>query len=172
MWIMIEIFTERLLIVPCSLDIAKSIVFHRQELEDRSPIIIPKGWPAPLVTGLLPFYIEKLEKDDSEYGWGLWLVINYAEKSIIGDVYVHSKPDKMGTVHLSYTMVSDLNDTSLTYESIDALIEWMITQKDVKKVITECSDSNTQSIKLFEKLGMRCTKKDGKFLMWELRKAI
>ncbi|QOR68433.1 GNAT family N-acetyltransferase [Cytobacillus suaedae] len=169
---MIEIFTDRLLIVPCSLDIAKSLVFHRKELEKRSPIIIPKGWPYPSVTGMLPIYIEKLENDESEYGWGLWLIINYAEKSIIGDVYVNSKPDENGTVHLSYTMVKDLEDSSLTYESMDALIEWMITQKDVKKVITECCDHNTESIKLFEKLGMRCTRKDGSFLKWELRKAI
>lgn len=169
---MIEIFTDRLLIVPCSLDIAKSLVFHRKELEKRSPIIIPEGWPYPNVTGMLPIYIEKLETDDSEYGWGLWLIINYAEKSIIGDVYVNGKPDQKGTVHLSYNMVKNLTDRSLTYESIDALIEWMITQKDVKKVITECCDNNTESIKLFEKLGMRCTRKDGKFLKWELLKAI
>ncbi|MCA1029934.1 GNAT family N-acetyltransferase [Bacillus timonensis] len=169
---MIEIFTERLLIIPCSLDIAKSLIFHRIELEKRSPIIIPNGWPSAHVKGLLPFYIEKLERDKSEYGWGLWLVIDYPEKKIIGDIYLHDKPDKHGNISISFNMIQGLKDTSITYEAIDALIEWLTTQTDVKKVNTECSDSNTQSIKLFEKLGMRCTKKEGRFLLWELRKAM
>jgi len=169
---MIEIFTERLLIVPCSLDIAKSLIFHRKELEKRSPIIIPQDWPSSMITGILPLYIENLEKDESEYGWGLWMIINYAEKKIIGDIYLHGKPDKRGTVNINYNMISELADTSLTYEAVDALIEWIITQTEAKKVIMECTDNNYQSIKLFEKLGMRCTKKEGEFLMWELRKAI
>lgn len=169
---MIEIFTENLLIVPCSLDIAKSLIFHRQELEQRSPIAIPQGWPSSLITGILPFYIEKLEDDKSEYGWGLWLIIDYAEKRIIGDIYLHGKPDKKGTVTISFNMTKDYQHSKLTYEAVDALIEWITTQTETKKVLTECSDSNYQYIQLFEKLGMRCTKKDGKFLMWELRKAI
>ncbi|MFT4416088.1 GNAT family N-acetyltransferase [Fredinandcohnia humi] len=169
---MVEIFTENLLLVPCSLDIAKSLVFHRKELEQRSPITIPQNWPSPLITGILPFYIEKLEQDDAHYGWGLWLIINYADKRIIGDIYLHGKPDKKGNVHLSFTMNREYLKTRLTYEAVDALIDWLTTQTEAKKVITECSDSNYQSIQLFEKLGMRCTKKDGSFLMWELRKAI
>jgi len=169
---MIEIFTDRLLIVPCSLDIAKSLVFHRSELEKRSPIIIPKCWPSPLTTGILPLYIENVEKDETEYGWGLWLIIDYAEKQIIGDLYLQGKPDKNGTVNINFNMIRDLQDTSLTYEAVDAMIEWVITQTEAEKVITECSDNNFQDIKLFERLGMRCTKKEGQFLLWELRKAI
>ncbi|WP_078547363.1 GNAT family N-acetyltransferase [Litchfieldia alkalitelluris] len=169
---MIEIFTERLLIVPCSLDIAKSLIFHRQELEKRSPIIIPQGWPSPLVKSTLPIYIENLEEDESVYGWGLWMIIDYSEKKIIGDVYLQGKPDKRGHVNITFNMVKDLKDYSLTYEAVDALIEWLITQTEATKVITECSDSNLQYIRLFEKLGMKCTKKEGKFLMWELSEAM
>ncbi len=169
---MIEIITERLLIVPCSLDIAKSLVFHRAELEKRSPIIIPKGWPSPFVTSMLPIYIENLENDESEYGWGLWMIIDYTDKKIIGDIFLQGKPDKKGAVSINFNMLKDLKDNSLTYEAVDALIEWMITQTETKQVITECSDNNLQSIRLFEKLGMRCTKKEGKFLMWELRNAM
>jgi [ribosomal protein S5]-alanine N-acetyltransferase len=169
---MIEIFTERLLIVPCSLDIAKSLVFHRTELEKRSPIIIPEGWPSPLITSMLPIYIESLEEDESIYGWGLWLIINYTDKTIIGDIYIQGKPDKRGVVNIHFNMVKDLGDTSLTYEAVDALMEWVITQTEAKKVITECSDSNFQTIRLFEKLGMRCTKKEGAFLKWEMGEAI
>lgn len=79
---MIEIITDRLLIIPCSLDIAKSLIFHRKELETRSPIGIPCAWPSSAVRGMLPLYIEKLEENDQEYGWGLWLIILYNEKEL------------------------------------------------------------------------------------------
>lgn len=169
---MIEIFTERLLIIPCSLDIAKSLIFHREDLDKRSPILLPKCWPSPFVTGLLPLYIENLEKDQSEYGWGLWLIINYAEKKVIGDIYLHGKPSKRGVVQITYNMLGTVNDPSLAYEAVDSFIDWVITHDTVKKVKAECGENNYQSIKLFEKLGMRCTTKDGKFLLWEIKKAM
>ncbi|MCH1623914.1 GNAT family N-acetyltransferase [Fredinandcohnia quinoae] len=169
---MIEIFTEHLLIVPCSLDIAKSLIFHRNELEQKSPITIPKGWPSALITGILPLYIEEMEIDNTYYGWGLWIIINYEDKQIIGDIYIQGKPDNNGTVHLCFNMSNEFQNSILTYEAVDAMIEWLTTQTNAKKVITECCESNFRSIQLFEKLGMRCTKKDGRFLMWELKKAI
>lgn len=170
---LIEIITERLLIVPCSLEIAKSLVFQRAELEQKSPILFPVDWPSTAVTNLLPLYIEKLEKDKSEYGWGIWIVIDYTEKQIIGDVIFHGKPDKKGTIQVTYNMISDVKDDGLSYEACDALIEWrMTTHSKVKKIITECSENDHKSIKLFEKLGMRCTKKDRGFLTWEVWNAV
>lgn len=167
---MIEIITDRLLIIPCSLDIAKSLIFHRKELEKRSPIEIPETWPSPFVKGVLPLYIEKLEVDESEYGWGLWLIILYDEKRIIGDLFMQGKPTKEGMVELRYHVHDKHLNSSIAYEAVDAFIEWLVIQKKVVKIKMECNEQNEYSIKLYEKLGMICTKKEGSFLMWELQK--
>lgn len=167
---MIEIITDRLLIIPCSLDIAKSLIFHRKELETRSPIGIPCAWPSSAVRGMLPLFIEKLEKNDQEHGLGLWLIILYNEKRIIGDLFLQGIPDDSGTVELSYNIHEAADEESLTYEAIDAVMEWLTSERKVASIQMECLDENSKSIKLFEKLGMICTKKEDVFLSWELKK--
>jgi [ribosomal protein S5]-alanine N-acetyltransferase len=160
--------TDRLLLIPCSLDLAKSLILFRKELEERSPIDIPDNWPSDLLIGLLPLYIEKLERDQSEFGWGIWLVIDLIEKRMIGDILVDGKPDLNGSVRLSCNILENNSDYSLAYEGLEAMIEWMMMQKNVKKIMMECSVQHEQQIKLYDKLGLRCIKNDGWFLQWEI----
>jgi [ribosomal protein S5]-alanine N-acetyltransferase len=165
---LIEIMTDRLLLIPCSLDLAKSLILFRRELEERSPIDIPGNWPSDLLLGFLPLYIEKLERDQTEFGWGIWLVIDLIEKRIIGDILVEGKPDPSGLVRLCCNISDNNRDYSLAYEGLEAMIEWMMNQKDVKKIMTECGVEHEQQIKLYDKLGMRCIMNDGSFLQWEI----
>lgn len=158
------------MIVPCSLDIAKSLVFHRKELDKRSPIEIPNCWPSSFVRGFLPFYIESLEEKESEPDCGFWMIILYEEKKIIGDILMQGKPQKDGKVHLFYHVEDKPLDESIAYEAVDAFIDWLTYQMSVKKVVMECEQEHKHSIRLFEKLGFICTKKDGEFLLWELQK--
>ncbi|MGM7720240.1 GNAT family N-acetyltransferase [uncultured Metabacillus sp.] len=167
---MIEILTNRLMIIPCSLDIAKSLVFHRKELDKRSPIEFPYSWPSSFVKGFLPFYIECLENKQPEKECGLWLIILYEEKKIIGDILLLGKPSKEGDVELCYHVEDKDVDESLAFEAVDAFIDWLTYQKFVKRIVMECDVRQDQSIRLFEKLGMICTKKDGRFLKWEIQK--
>ncbi|RSK26904.1 N-acetyltransferase [Bacillus sp. HMF5848] len=164
---MLEIITRSLLVVPCSLDIAKSLVLHRNILEKKSPILIPHEWPSWQVQSLLPLYIERLEADKSEYGWGIWIMILRSKKTICGDIVIEGKPDQDGVIKITHNLVDDIVDLSLAYEAIDAIIEWMMITHDVKKIYTECNVSNQTAIKVFEKLGMRCINKEGRFLVWE-----
>lgn len=167
---MIEILTNRLLIIPCSLDLAKSLVFHRKELNKRSPIEFPYYWPSSFVKGFLPYYIESLESNDEENDYGLWLIILYEEKKIIGDILMNGNPSKEGKVELDYHIEDKKLDESIAYEAMDAFIDWLTYQKSVKKVVMECEVQQRPSIRLFNKLGMVCKKKDGSFLMWEIQK--
>jgi [ribosomal protein S5]-alanine N-acetyltransferase len=167
-----EIITERLLLVPCSLDLIKSLALHRKELEKRSPIKIPHTWPSPQLIGMLPYYIEKLEVDETEYGWGIWMIILFEEKRIIGDIMMRGKPTENGIVEFSYNLVGEIRDSSVAFEAIDAMMEWLVDAHQVKTILTECNMNDEKSIRLLDKLGMKCTNKDGEFLYWELNNAV
>ncbi|MFD1735682.1 GNAT family N-acetyltransferase [Bacillus salitolerans] len=167
-----EIITERLLLVPCSLDLTKSLALHRRELEKRSPIKIPTGWPSSHLIGMLPYYIEKLETDETEYGWGIWMMILYEEKKIVGDIMMKGKPTEDGVVEFSYNLVKDIRDSSIAFEAIEAMIEWLSEAHQVKTILTECDMNDEKAILLLDKLGMKCTVKDGNFLYWELNNAV
>jgi RimJ/RimL family protein N-acetyltransferase len=165
-----EIITERLLLVPCSLDLIKSLALYRKELEKRSPIQIPHDWPGAELIGMLPYYIEKLESDSEEFGWGIWMIILYEEKRIIGDVMMRGKPTD-GVVEFSHHLIQEIRDESIAFEAIEAMIEWFIESHGVKSILTECDKHDEKAIRLLERLGMKCTVKDGEFLYWELHHA-
>lgn len=165
-----EIVTDRLLLVPCSLDLTKSLALYRRELEKRSPIKIPPNWPSTQLIGMLPYFIEKLESDQEEYGWGIWMIILYEEKRIIGDVVMLGKPLN-GVVQFRYHLNNDMLDDGIAYEAIDAMIDWLNVSNGVRSFLTECDIHDEKSIRLLERLGMKCTLKEGAFLYWELHHA-
>lgn len=167
---MVELITDRLIVIPCSLDMAKSLVFHRKELGVRSPIHIPDSWPNPLLQSYLPLYIERLEKDQAEYGWGIWLLIEHTEKKIIGNVCFKGRPSKKGKVEISYYIIPEFREKGYGFEAVDTLIEWLLAKEQVKSIGAECEEKNIAAIRILEKLGMRSIGKDRKFLLWELEK--
>gem|GEM_PF-5959251 len=167
---MIEILTNRLMIIPCSLDIAKSLVFHRKELDKRSPIEIPTCWPSAFVRGFLPYYIESLEKEEKDLDCGVWMIILYEEKKIIGDIVMQGKPVQEQNVRLTYHIEEKTTDETIAYEAIDAFIDWLTYQMAVKKIVMECEVQDKESVRLFDRLGFICTKKDGEFFTWEIQK--
>jgi ribosomal-protein-alanine N-acetyltransferase len=164
-----ELITDRLLLIPCSLDMAKSLILHREELAIRSPIQIPEDWPSLQLKGYLPIYIEKLEKNQNEYGWGVWIIIKLEEKKIIGNIGFKGRPDNNGVVEIAYTILKEERQKGYGCEAAKSLIEWAYDFSEVKRIIAECEDSNRASIRILEKIGMKLYDTDKNFLKWELR---
>lgn len=164
-----EILTERLLVIPCSLDIAKSLIIHRKELEERSPITIPESWPSPLTKGVLPLYIERLEGNKKEYGWGLWLIIHTLEKKIIGDFYIEAKPDQKGIVDFHFQMDKTYPEM-IAFEAANMFFNWLFEQREVNGIHTECRADQENTISLYNKLGLICVSKEDLYLQWRIAK--
>ena len=55
-------------------------------------------------------------------------------------------------------------------EGVEALIEWAFHSDEVKKIIAECLQDNSPSIKVLEKLGMRQIGSEDNMLKWEMTK--
>jgi ribosomal-protein-alanine N-acetyltransferase len=120
---------------------------------------------------MLPFYIEQLESDQDEFGWGIWMIIMYEEKRIIGDVMIKGKPIN-GVVEFSHHVIKDILDEGVAFEAVEAMMDWLSQLHDVKSFLTECDAHDEKVIRLLERLGMKCTSKDGEFLYWELHHAV
>lgn len=166
-----HLITDRLLIMPCSLDLAKSVVLFRDELGERSPIEFPENWPTDEVKSLLPLYIESLEKDNTEYGWGLWLIIDYEEQRVIGDLNFKGKPNDDGIIEMGYSILPKYRQQGYAYEATQALLNWGFAHPSVQVIRAECFQNNQASQRVLEKLGMRCVEKDKEYLTWELKRA-
>lgn len=156
----------------CSLEMAKSIILHREELKSRWAVSIPENWPTDEIKNILPFYIEKVEKDSSKLGWGPWLIIDYQNSQIIGNVGFKEEPNENGIIELGYQILENYQRQGFGYEAGQALVNWALSHGNVKAIIAECDNSNVGSIRILEKIGMCCVRKDPPFLIWELNKCI
>jgi ribosomal-protein-alanine N-acetyltransferase len=167
---LLHLKTERLDIVPCSLEVVWAVVTDKSKTETILAVQVPGDWPAQDLQEFLPLYAQQLETDPTLLGWGVWLMIHTAERVVIGDVGFKGKPDHKGTVKIGYSVTPAYRNQGYASEAAQALINWAFAQQGVKKIIAECSRDNAPSIRVLEKLGMKRLKTDRNLLKWELKK--
>ncbi|WP_458414018.1 GNAT family N-acetyltransferase [Schinkia sp. CFF1] len=166
---MSQIFTDRLLLIPCPLDLAKSIILDRKKLEERSPVTLPSDWPSVQLKSLLPYYIELLDKAPNDRSLEIWLIIDPLERKVIGSLRVKSKAADSSTVDIGYEIIEAHRKRGVGYEAVQALVNWLLLNHKIEKITAECDASNIGSIRILEKVGMYCIGKEASFLNWELK---
>mgnify|MGYP005749167777 CR=1 FL=1 len=146
-----NIKTERLLLIPCTRE-------YIRKNENAGYEFGPH----------VEYYLENLQQDNTQYGWGVWFVELKEDGTTIGDVGFKGKPTEEGTVEIGYGISPNVQNKGYATESVDALIQWAFSTEAVTRIIAECLEDNTPSIKVLKKLGMELVGKDGMMLKWEM----
>lgn len=167
-----SLFTERLELIPCSYVIGKQIFENRDELRSALGIGIPDDWPQEDLQDFLVMYLEALQSDPLELGWGFWLIVHTGEQEIIGDIGFKGRPDGEGNIEIGYSLVPKYRRQGYCHEASKKLVSWAFEQKGVNKVLAECDDDNLPSERILEKLGMVLKERSGPMLKWELTKTL
>lgn len=148
-----ELQTERLKIVPCTDESLSTYATKEYKIGSH-----------------INNYLEKLKKDSSLLGWGVWLVINKENNAIIGDIGFKGKPDLESTVEIGYGIAPSARNKGFATEGVNEIIKWAFSSGNVKRIVAECLIDNISSIKVLEKLNMnRIGTKENMFL-WQLIK--
>lgn len=148
-----ELQTQRLKIVPCT-DESLSM-YATKEFKMGSHI---------------NNYLKKLKDEPSLLGWGVWLVINKDDNTIIGDIGFKGKPDSENIAEVGYGIVPAAQNKGFATEAVNEILKWAFSSGKVKKIVAECLIDNISSIKVLEKLNMkRIGSKDNMYL-WQLSK--
>jgi len=147
----LEINTERLLIVSCTLE-------NYSKLSNQYNM------------GLhIEMYLEQLKRDSSVEGWGPWFVILRENYQVIGDIGFKGKPNEQRTVEIGYGIIPTTQNKGFATEAVQGLINWAFSSGQVEKVIAECLEDNIASIRVLEKVGMERTYAKDNMLYWELK---
>ncbi|MCG7343209.1 GNAT family N-acetyltransferase [Sporosarcina sp. ACRSL] len=113
-------------------------------------------------------HIAELQDDDSQFGWGVWFVVDQETNTIVGDIGFKGKPTSDKTVEIGYGIIPSAQNKGYATEAVRALVEWAFASGRVKKIVAECLHHNLASIKVLEKLGMKRTGLDGDMMNWEM----
>jgi RimJ/RimL family protein N-acetyltransferase len=164
----LRVETERLLLVPCSLEAARAAPIDTERVGELYSVGIPEGWPSDELREAFPAFVRQLERDPRSFGWGNWLVIEPREEMLVGDVGFKGRPDRTGTVEIGYGIAPAYRRRGYALEAARGLLKWAFSHSEVKRVIAECHKDNTPSIRVLEGVGVVRLKPVGDMLRWEL----
>ena len=163
--------TERLQLLPFSLELKKTTLAGKASLAQILGIHVPDSWPGPDMTEALPFFIEAMEKDSVGRVWD-GIIIHKADQVAIGGIGFHGGPNEEGMVEIGYSIIPEYQGHGYATEIAHRFIDWAFQTQGVKVITAECLDDNIGSIRVLEKVGMHCLEPEGNLLKWELRKAL
>ncbi len=163
---MLQIESDRLRLVPCSVAVAQAAIADRAQLAAALGIRVPDDWPAEDLRDFLPAYGQIVGDALARAGWGIWLMLQPAEQTLIGDIGFKGPPDATGAVEIGYSVLPAFRRRGYATEAARALVGWAAAQPGVRRVTAECLADNSASIRVLEKAGLRQVGRDEHGLKW------
>lgn len=167
-----NIKTERLVLIPVTLDITRSLMQRKTDQLEKLGIVTDGTWPTDDTMDILPIINKTLEKDKIPSGFEFWMIVKKDNFKVIGDIGFHGKPDEKGEVEIGFGLISDERAKGYGYEALRAIMDWTLSQKSVKVIKADCLVENKPSATILEKAGMKEINRDTNLIYWELVKAI
>ena len=165
---MLQIETPQLRLVPCTVADAQAAMADRAALEVRLGARVPDDWPAEDLRDFLPVYGQIVDAQAARQGWGIWLILGSAERTLVGDIGFKGPPDVQQTVEIGYSVLPAFQGRGYASEAARAIMAWGFAQPGVRRIVANCRFDNAASIRVLEKAGMRRTGRDRDELTWEI----
>lgn len=81
-----------------------------------------------------------------------------------------SSPDELGNVEIGYDIIPKYQRQGYATEMAQAFIEWAFHQSNVTCVTAECLVTNTPSVCVLERVGMKQTSQVENMIYWKIDK--
>ncbi|MCY6369373.1 GNAT family N-acetyltransferase [Clostridium ganghwense] len=167
-----NIYTNRLILIPITLKITKSLISRSSKEIEKLGIKCDKKWPTEDTMDILPIINNSLEKSKIPTGFETWMIVDRNNKRIIGDIGFHGKPNEKGEVEVGFGLVEHERGKGFGSESLNAIIDWLNFQESVKVIKAECLISNKSSARILEKAGLKEVNRDNELIYWEFIKSV
>jgi RimJ/RimL family protein N-acetyltransferase len=160
-----DLKTERLVLIPCRLELVQALMSDRAEAEALIAASIPAEWPLHDLAEFLPAYAAMLEADPEVLGYGVWLLIAAEERELVGDAGFIGRPTD-GEIEIGYSILPAKRGRGYATEATAALLQWGLAREDVTRIVAGCAPDNLSSTRVLEKLGMQRSGGDERLLRW------
>ncbi len=161
--------TRRLTLVALTPELARAALEDRAKLGRMLAARVPETWPGADFARMLPRLARGVELA-SPGAEPTRLIVHTTDGVLIGETGFHGPPDGSGTVEVGYSIAPEYRGRGFAFEATRALFDRAFDRPGIRRIVAACLDDNLASIKVLEKLGMRCVGSRGETLRFELRK--
>jgi [ribosomal protein S5]-alanine N-acetyltransferase len=165
-----KLHTERLLLIPFTLQICKNLLDNDFSDLDRIGLKKGKSWPDHDTLETLPKISNNLSLVEAPTGFESWMIIKEETFEIIGDLGFKGFNYENGNIDIGYGIIKEERGKGYAEEATKALIKWAFTQDIVTEITARCLIDNISSIKLLKKLNFDISKNDNEMMYWYLQK--
>lgn len=158
--------TDRLTLIACTQQFVDALERGTREAAHLLGAKLAPDWPDAELAGFLPIYATQLRNDPTTLGYGIWLVVANAARTLIGSAGFQGKPDEQGAIEIGFGIQPDFQNNGYATEAVSALITWAGEQGDVRSVIAHCDPGNLASIRVLEKANLQRTGTRNHLLAW------
>jgi RimJ/RimL family protein N-acetyltransferase len=153
------IVTERLELVPATLDLTRAALAGRPALAASLGAFVPATWPPEFLDPpSLEFALARLAEGAHQAGWWLHFVVlthGATGRTLIGSAGYKGPPSPDGTVEVGYGIVPDHQRRGYASETVRGLLAHAFAAPAVRRVIAETLPELTPSIGVLRKCGFR-----------------
>ncbi|HUQ32515.1 MAG TPA: GNAT family N-acetyltransferase [Pyrinomonadaceae bacterium] len=163
--------TERIDLVPATPEFIKLLVADEYvRAGDLLNVVVPDSWPNDDdARAGLAFHLKAIQRNSAELHWRIRLIVLRTTRTIIGSINLKGLPDERGTVEVGWGVSPEYRRQGLAMEAAEAIIEWVCSQPEARRIIATIPADNPASIRVAERLGMNATGEFRRNLpVWEL----
>ena len=158
--------TARLTLVACSAELAGALLADLGRAQELLGAAVPEGWPDAELEEILPAYIDRLEADPAACDYGAWVIVAREQRAVVGSAGFLGPPGDDGAIELGYGIHPPYRRSGYATEAAAALVRWGLSRPGVRRIVARCEDTNTASIQVLEKIGMRRTGASEGMIAW------
>ena len=156
--------TENLILYP----LTKSLI--QQILNDEVTDYSTKEWLTEDNRTLLTWmYEEHYAFIPPKMGFTSWIFFEKLTNQVIGDGGYIGNPDTRGQIEIGYEIIESKRQKGYATEAIEALLEWTLTQDEVKSIIAKCHYKNIPSQSLLDKLGFKLIGEEDEMDLYQIK---
>lgn len=157
--------TNRLKLVTFTVQMMEALSISKSELEKIVPYNIAEGYPMEVYRQFFAYKIERFQRFPDENEWE-GIIINKKDNTIIGDMGFKGGPNEEGIIDIGYSIVPNYQGKGYATEMGKAMVEWGLSQPNVKKIVATCNPDNLSSQRVLNKIGFSLTNTTDKKLYW------
>lgn len=158
--------TERLIIIPFSLDLIRAAETNDRAAYKRLGIIPNEEWPEKDLKEALPVFRDSITKNGIT-GYGSWILLD-KKRSIIGSAGYFGEPQD-GIVEIGFGVIQSQQNKGYCTEAVIALIRWGMVQKRIRSIIAHCDKDNEKSRNVLTKAGLVEKGRNDDIIEWEMK---
>jgi RimJ/RimL family protein N-acetyltransferase len=121
--------TERLQLLPLPAAAAAVLPEDRAGAATLIGASVHDDWPHAELLDMLP--MQAAAQSEADELFGVWVIIERASASVVGDIGFFGPPDDNGVVEIGYSLVAPCRGHGYAGEAVRVLLEWDASQPGV-----------------------------------------